>query len=138
MPFDGTAASKVTRAVLMLDYLTEFFAEGRSWHQGAYRGPNGTACLVQAMSDIRRRHKFKGDQASAYILRAIGESTPFHGLIEFNDNCNGYEDLSRILYRARDLASANRLYTDGSVAGHATCNTRYRTIRDERQLGFEI
>ena len=34
MPFDGTAASKVTRAVLMLDYLTEFFAEGRSLASG--------------------------------------------------------------------------------------------------------
>jgi hypothetical protein len=138
MPFDGTAASPSTRAVLMLDYLAEFFADGRNWYQGAYRGPDGSACLVQAMNDIRRRHKLQGEYASVFIRRALGESTQFRGLIAFNDWSAGYDDIRRILCRARDLAAAERRYTDGSFARLSLRNPRCRTIRDERQSGFEL
>jgi hypothetical protein len=114
MPFDGKCPgfteSRETRAVLMLDYLLEFFGTGEAWYKYDYTGPNGSRCLVQAMQDVNRRHRLKGHNARAYILRAVQETTSYRGLIAFNNSCDSYAELEAVLWRARELAARANAY----------------------------
>lgn len=111
MPFDGTAPEFAegpsVRAVLMFDCLIEFFDGGRNWCKGRHLDRKGRRCLVQAMYEVRQRHRIKGDGARTYIIRALRESgSPYGVLIDFNDRCRGYGEMERILRRARELANA--------------------------------
>ena len=111
MPFDGTAPEfaerQSVRAVLIFDCLIEFFDGGRNWCKGQHLDRKGRCCLVQAMYEIRQRHRIKGDGARAFIMRALRENgSPYRVLIDFNDRCRGYGEMERILRQARELANA--------------------------------
>ena len=132
MPFDGTANNRAAQAVRMIDALIDVFAGGRHWYQGAYNGPDGSPCLMQAMIDLSGRcnDPIQRGSAQTLIRRAIRESTRFRDLVEFNDRCGGYDDMHHVLLRAREMATveASRFCgRDGAQRDTAQPQGRHRS-----------
>jgi hypothetical protein len=93
------------KAVQMLDLLRQFFGEGRYWLQHAFSDDAGSACLVDAMSRLRRRHHLYGDTARYYLTAAMPRlQCQRMSLVEFNDRCCDYARLENLIGEARILA----------------------------------
>ena len=65
------------KAVEVLDLLLQFFADGALWLQHDFDHPDGSRCLVSALTPVRRKHGISGDGTGYYLLeftlRAAGE-----------------------------------------------------------------
>jgi len=61
----------------VLDLLLQFFADGALWLQHDFDHPDGSRCLVSALTHVRRKHGISGDGTGYYLLeftlRAAGE-----------------------------------------------------------------
>ena len=103
MPFDG---SSISREVLVLSGLLEFFEEEDRWVQEMFSDGEGRSCLVDALRITRQRLKIGRDRAAAYLARAIRQYHPEGGLQYFNDHlCSGIKELRDTIRFACALAA---------------------------------
>jgi hypothetical protein len=103
MPFDG---SSISRDVLVLGGLLEFFEDYDRWVQDTFSDGEGRSCLVDALRITRRRLNIRRDRAAAYLTRAIRQHHREGGLQFFNDHlCSGIEELRDTIRFACALAA---------------------------------
>ena len=103
MPFDG---SSISREVLVLSGLLEFFEDDDRWVQDMFSDGEGRSCLVDAVRITRRRLNIRRDRAAAYLTRAIRQHHREGGLQFFNDHvCSGIEELRDTIRFAFALAA---------------------------------
>lgn len=101
-------------SIATLDAMEEFFQGGTNWTQGAYNRPDGTKCLVGAANHVRISRL---DEAKHFLRAAIAERVP--GLTEiegFNDTRQSYGEISDVIARAKQLATARQLPAPVSAA----------------------
>ena len=79
------------KAVEVLDLLLEFFADGALWLQREFHHPDGSRCLVSALTHVRRKHGITGDGTGFYLLEMIPQRAS--NLIEFNDTCRDFGEV---------------------------------------------
>jgi hypothetical protein len=94
------------KALQMLDLLEEFFDGGKRWISGKFHDDEGNRCLVGAMRHLRAKNKISGDGTAYYLCDAFADR-PYLGVIDFNDNCQSYEDVRAVIEKARARASDN-------------------------------
>ena len=103
MPFDG---SSMSRDVLVLGGLLEFFEDDDRWVQDMFSDGEGRSCLVNALRITRLRLNIRRDRAAAYLTRAIRQHHREGGLQFFNDHlCSGIEELRDTIRFAYALAA---------------------------------
>jgi hypothetical protein len=103
MPFDG---SSISREVLVLGGLIEFFEDDDRWVQDMFSDGEGRPCLVDALRITRRRLNIRRDRAAAYLTRAFRQHHREGGLQIFNDHlCSGIEELCDTIRFACALAA---------------------------------
>ena len=90
------------KAVEVLDLLLEFFADGALWLQREFHHPDGSRCLVSALTHVRRKHGITGDGTGFYLLEMIPQRAS--NLIEFNDTCRDFGEVRAMLTLARAMA----------------------------------
>jgi hypothetical protein len=103
MPFDG---SSISRELLVLAGLLEFFEDDDRWVQHMFSDGEGRACLVGALRITRQRLNIRQDRARAYLTRAIRQHHRNGRLQHFNDRlCSGIEELRDTIRFACALAA---------------------------------
>ena len=93
------------QAIHMLDQLTQFFEDGRRWTKGAFHDHEGNRCLIGAMTHVRAVMQISGD-GTGYYLRQAQPQHRYKKIIDFNDDCQSYDEIRALLDRARALAQA--------------------------------
>ena len=78
-----------------------FFADGAQWLQGHFQDPDGSRCLVAALSHLRRKHGITGAGTSHYLQDAMPRRRP---LALFNDDCKNFGELRGVIGLARAVA----------------------------------
>jgi hypothetical protein len=88
-----------------------FYFRGASvWMRRAAEGNEDHAGLLKAMAITRRRHAIKGDNARAYLSRAIRQHHASGCLSAFNDRgCSGIEELKDTIFLALHLCKEYEL-----------------------------
>jgi RimJ/RimL family protein N-acetyltransferase len=102
------------KAVQVLDMMLEFFDGGRRWTRGRMEDDHGNRCLVGALEYARSvsRARAEGTAELLYNLvpahqrRSYGHASPrslflLRLLMYFNDTCKDYQDVHRVMVRAR-------------------------------------
>jgi hypothetical protein len=78
---------------------------------------------------VRARAGIRGDRTRRYFVRAISEHHWPHGLAEFNDLCNGIEDVQVTNREARELAVR---FSDGRLLRPPRYRSRRRTAATDK------
>jgi hypothetical protein len=122
--------------------MLEFFDGGQRWTRGNMQASNGDRCLAGALQHIRAELRIRGDGTAELFYSLLpahyprvfyGQSTPrslwlLRGLMHFNDRCQSYQDVRRLIVRARRLALAE-LYRNRSARAHRRLTSRRCEIR---------
>jgi hypothetical protein len=90
------------KAVEVLDLLLEFFADGALWLQHDFDHPDGSRCLVSALTHVRRKHGISGDGTGYYLLETMPQCA--RNFVEFNDTCRDFGEVRAMLTLARAMA----------------------------------
>ncbi len=142
MPFDGFEPG-IENPVRVLELIEERLQGGRMWARGCTFAADGSVCLLGAHYSVTRRFDDNGvaGRALHYLAHAIESKARCRRtrrrrsitIVEFNDNCSGYDDIERVLHKAQELAR-------GDAAPTATINfgcywrLKSRTRRRKRSL----
>jgi hypothetical protein len=113
MPFDGFDPG-VEDPVRVLELIEERLQGGRMWARGCTLAADGRVCLLGAHYSVARRFDDNGvaGRALHYLAQAIEPKARRRRthrrrtitIVEFNDNCSGYDDIERVLHKAQELA----------------------------------
>jgi len=113
MPFDGFDPG-VENPVRVLELIEERLQGGRMWARGCMLAADGSVCLLGAHYSVARRFDDHGvtGRALHYLAQAIEPKARCRRthrrrsitIVEFNDNCSGYDDIERVLHKAQELA----------------------------------
>ena len=124
MPFDGFDPG-IENPVRVLELIEERLQSGRMWARGCTFAADGRVCLLGAHYSVTRRFDDNGvaGRALHYLAQAIESKARCRRtrrrrsitIVEFNDNCSGYDDIERVLHKAQELAR-------GDAAPTATIN----------------
>jgi hypothetical protein len=100
-----------SKAVLMLDLLTEFFDSGRRWGRG-HPEWEGRRCLIGALLHVAEGDRSEHHDARHYLRSALASVRPDirkvcdDDLIGYNDKSDNYDEVRALIDRARALAQA--------------------------------
>ena len=91
------------KAVQLLDFMLEFFADDGHWTRGSYDDGKGGHCLVGALLHLGRKHRLPTAPAIALLQDAMPR--PGLPLVHFNDTrCGSAAELRSVILKARHLA----------------------------------
>src|SRR5262249_13908639 len=94
---------ETAKAVQLLDFMLEFFADDGYWTRGSYDDGRGGHCLVGALLHLGRKHGLP--TAPAITLLQDAMPRPGLPLVHFNDTrCGSAAELRSVILRARRLA----------------------------------
>ena len=103
MPFDG---SSMSRDVLVLGGLLEFFEDDDRWVQDMFSDGEGRSCLVDALRITRLKAEYPARQSGSVSHTRHPPASPRGGLQFFNDHlCSGIEELRDTIRFACALAA---------------------------------
>lgn len=99
--------------------MLEFFDGGRRWTCGQMQDHDGNRCLVGALQYARNVSRARADGTAELLYSLVPAHQRRFGarprsllllrlLMYFNDMCKDYEDVRRLMVRARETAQAAR------------------------------
>ena len=128
MPFDGFDPG-VENPVRVLELIEERLQGGRMWARGCTLAADGRVCLLGAHYSVARRFDDNGvaGRALRYLAQAIEPKARCRRtrrrrsimIVEFNDNCSGYDDIERVLHKAQELARGDAASSKPAVGSRS-------------------
>ena len=98
---DARATLTGRETVATLDYMEDFFSDGKNWAKGVYSAADGARCLVGAAEHARLT---KIDDAKYWLKKAVEERSPNWSIEQFNDNADDYSEIAAVIRRAKEMA----------------------------------
>jgi hypothetical protein len=139
MPFDGFDPRGENPGRL-LELIEERLQGGRMWARGCMLVADGRTCLLGAHYSVARRFNDNGvaGRALQYLAQAIEPKARSRSrrtrrrcsitIVEFNDNCSGYDDIERVLHKAQELARPGAAPTSATDFGCFEKTTHPRSL----------